>query len=45
MTTTQDIVQKLWSLCDILRDDGITRSCPHTTALLLETGRSGCDRR
>src|SRR5437879_1025983 len=24
MATTQDIVQKLWSLCDILRDDGIT---------------------
>lgn len=22
--TTQEIVQKLWSLCDILRDDGIT---------------------
>ncbi|MFY0529315.1 N-6 DNA methylase [Archangium gephyra] len=24
MTTTRDIVAKLWSLCDILRDDGIT---------------------
>jgi type I restriction enzyme M protein len=24
MLATQDIVQKLWSLCDILRDDGIT---------------------
>jgi type I restriction enzyme M protein len=24
MPTTQDIVQKLWSLCHILRDDGIT---------------------
>jgi type I restriction enzyme M protein len=24
MTTTHDIVQKLWGLCDILRDDGIT---------------------
>ncbi len=23
-TTTNDIVQKLWSMCDILRDDGIT---------------------
>ena len=23
-TTTHDIVQKLWGLCDILRDDGIT---------------------
>lgn len=22
--TTHDIVQKLWSLCDVLRDDGIT---------------------
>ena len=21
---TQEIVQKLWSLCDVLRDDGIT---------------------
>ena len=24
MTTTQDIVQKLWRLCDILRNDGVT---------------------
>ena len=24
MTTTQDIVQKLWRLCDVLRDGGIT---------------------
>ena len=24
MPTTKDIVAKLWSLCDILRDDGIT---------------------
>ncbi len=24
MASTQNIVQKLWSLCDILRDDGIT---------------------
>src|SRR6187455_1686371 len=24
MTTTTDIVAKLWSLCHILRDDGIT---------------------
>ncbi|MFB6264654.1 MAG: N-6 DNA methylase, partial [Bradymonadaceae bacterium] len=24
MTTTRDIVQKLWSFCDILRDDGVT---------------------
>ncbi len=24
MQTTQDIVQKLWSLCHVLRDDGIT---------------------
>jgi len=22
--TTQEIVQKLWSLCDVLRDDGVT---------------------
>lgn len=24
MTSTQDIVQKLWNLCNLLRDDGIT---------------------
>ena len=24
MPTTHDIIQKLWSLCDVLRDDGIT---------------------
>ncbi|MDA0810750.1 MAG: SAM-dependent methyltransferase, partial [Planctomycetota bacterium] len=24
MTTTQDIVAKLWNLCHVLRDDGIT---------------------
>ena len=24
MTATQDIVQKLWGLCDVLRDDGVT---------------------
>lgn len=24
MTTTTDIVQKLWNLCNVLRDDGIT---------------------
>src|SRR5437773_12146591 len=24
MTTTYDIVQKLWNLCHVLRDDGIT---------------------
>ena len=24
--TTQDIVQKLWNLCDVLRDAGITHS-------------------
>ena len=24
MPSTQDIVQKLWNLCHILRDDGIT---------------------
>ena len=24
MTTTQDIVQKLWNLCNVLRDDGVT---------------------
>ncbi len=24
MPTTQDIVQKLWNLCHVLRDDGVT---------------------
>ena len=24
MTTTQDIVARLWNLCHVLRDDGIT---------------------
>jgi type I restriction enzyme M protein len=24
MPNTQDIVQKLWNLCNVLRDDGIT---------------------
>ncbi|MFG1465297.1 type I restriction-modification system subunit M N-terminal domain-containing protein, partial [Xanthobacter sp. DSM 24535] len=24
MTTTTDIVAKLWSLCHVLRDDGVT---------------------
>jgi type I restriction enzyme M protein len=24
MSNTRDIVQKLWNLCNILRDDGIT---------------------
>ena len=24
MNTTRDIVQKLWNLCHVLRDDGIT---------------------
>lgn len=24
MATTYDIVQKLWNLCNVLRDDGIT---------------------
>ena len=24
MTTTQDIVTRLWNLCHVLRDDGIT---------------------
>ena len=26
MATTQDIVEKLWNLCNVLRDDGITYS-------------------
>ncbi len=26
MTATQDIVAKLWKLCDLLRDDGVTYS-------------------
>ena len=25
-TTTHDIVEKLWNLCNVLRDDGITYS-------------------
>lgn len=24
MTATHDIVQKLWNLCNLLRDDGVT---------------------
>ncbi len=24
MTTTHDIVQRLWNLCNVLRDDGLT---------------------
>ena len=24
MTATTDIVQKLWGLCNVLRDDGVT---------------------
>jgi len=24
MTATQDIVAKLWGLCNVLRDDGVT---------------------
>lgn len=30
--TNNDIVQKLWHLCDVLRDDGIASNCkprPH----------------
>lgn len=26
MSATQDIVAKLWKLCDVLRDDGVTYS-------------------
>ncbi len=26
MTATQDIVAKLWNLCHVLRDDGVTYS-------------------
>jgi type I restriction enzyme M protein len=33
--TTQDIVQKLWNLCDILRDDGINYSDYVTELVLL----------
>ncbi len=34
--STQDIVQKLWSLCDVLRDDGITyHRCVNELALLV----------
>jgi type I restriction enzyme M protein len=33
--TTQDIVQKLWNLCDVLRDDGINYSDYVTELVLL----------
>ena len=33
--TTSDIVQKLWSLCDVLRDDGINYSDYVTELVLL----------
>ena len=33
--TTQDIVQKLWNLCDILKDDGIGYSDYVTELVLL----------
>lgn len=33
--TTQDIVQKLWNLCDVLRDDGINYSDYVTEIVLL----------
>ena len=32
---TQDIVQKLWNLCDVLRDDGINYSNYVTELVLL----------
>ena len=35
--TTQDIVQKLWNLCDVLRDDGINYSDYVTELVLLRT--------
>ncbi len=45
---TRDIVQKLWRLCDILRDDGITYQAYVTELtyllflkMLAETGREG----
>ena len=33
--TTSDIVQKLWNLCDVLRDDGINYSDYVTELVLL----------
>ena len=33
--TTNDIVQKLWNLCDVLRDDGINYSDYVTELVLL----------
>src|ERR1700730_9140600 len=48
MNTTQDIVAKLWSLCHVLRDDGITyhQYVTELTYLLFlkmmkETGQEG----
>ena len=48
MTTTQDIVAKLWNLCHVLRDDGITyhQYVTELTYLLFlkmmkETGQEG----
>ena len=35
MPSTQDIVQKLWNLCDVLRDDGINYSDYVTELVLL----------
>jgi type I restriction enzyme M protein len=29
MATTNDIVQKLWNLCHVLRDDGVTYHQSH----------------
>jgi type I restriction enzyme M protein len=48
LTTTRDIVAKLWNLCHILRDDGVTYNeyVTELTFLLFlkmmaETGREG----
>ena len=44
MNTTTDIVQKLWALCHVLRDDGITSHqyvTELTYLLFLKMGKDG----
>jgi len=39
--TTRDIVQKLWSLCNVLRDDGITYQAYVTELSWLQQAHKG----